>query len=303
MLRVRLVLIISIVSAAAGLADPVAVGMYDDTSGEVAAISVFGNSTAPVAISGTGRAESCKETALCMVAISGTGNAACTTGFSCLSVALGDEASAGRGCIGGSTVQACGEGLAVGRGNATSESFAITLFGTARARDLALSLGDAECSRVFCLALALADSSACEGTGGNKCSAVAVTGDATACEGGGPGFQGFECLAISPVGSASSCARGSEGFACLAASGTGDASSSTAATLTGSATARPHHVLGTDIQLGALAVSGTGNATSCKGNDLCIAASGTGHAGGETAVSGCDTFAAYGRDEACEDPL
>jgi len=53
----------------------------------------------------------------------------------------------------------------------------------------------------------------------------------------------------------------------------------------------------TCIPEGGIAVSGTGDA---EGNFVAVSA--TGHASGPVAVSGCDTLAEQGRDEACLDP-
>lgn len=53
-----------------------------------------------------------------------------------------------------------------------------------------------------------------------------------------------------------------------------------------------------------VAVSVTGDAASCHGlGDGCVAVSGTGHADGDRAVSGCDALSRLGVTLACVDPL
>lgn len=300
--RALAVILLALALSSIVLGDSISLSLHEDAEADFLAVSVFGNSTSAVAISGTGDARNCGVFSFCVAAVSGTGNATCRNGLQCMAVSATGNASAQRGCFGGPTVFVCGEGMAVAGGASEADFFAVSITESAFARDVAVSGGNAECRRDFCVSIANHDSVACSGAGGNKCLAGSLQGDARACD-DGDALRGFDCIAIAPIGEASSCGRNFEGYQCAALSGTGPATSNIAASATGDAKGRQHHILGTDIDLGALAVSGTGNATSCAGSDLCIAVSGTGHAEGATAVSGCDTLAAAGRPEACVAPI
>lgn len=227
----------------------VAVSGGGDARGRVAA-SLTGEATGLVAASGTGQA-----TGL-VAGASGTGDA---TGFVAVAP-LGDAS----GLLAASTTgDAAGLVAASGRGNASGLA-AASATGNATGVVAVTATGHADGLVPF------SATGSCSSTKGNGADCVNVTQ--------GPA-RGHD-VAASPRGDA----RCTADLACVAASGTGDASGPVAASGTGDAS-------------GLAAASATGDASGV------VAASGTGQADGIfVEVSGCESAAEEGVDAACTSP-